>query len=215
MKNITLLTVILTIPSFFKDVYTRLYEDGQDPSNSYLIEYLSDARNSFNRFINNFYIIIGSSVLASIIDPEDPEKKADQVFSEFEESYRQFNSDLRRLLDGIFAEKERLSGGSGIDWDIAELISGTIKENRLNTDILTEWLASEDNPYVNNERVYYRTLSRYVKSFAKKELGLEEFSIQETMNDLLHSADQLAGVIGLASISLIGSMKVAGDRDIV
>lgn len=208
MNIFTFLTVILAIPSFFKNIHRELYEEGQNSENSYLFEYLSNAMNSFDRFLNNLYIVIGSSVMASVIDPENPEEKAGRIFTEFEESYHEFYSDFRRLLDSIIKEKERFSAESGAVQGIADLFPVWFSGNLPDPTTLMEWLSRDDNPYLNNERVFCNTMRGSVTSFAQRELGVRDFSPQEIINDLLVSVDQLAGILGLACISYMGSMKV-------
>jgi len=210
MNIVTFLTVFSTLPSFFKNIQQRLYDDEEVSENSYLFEYLSDAMSSFDRSLNNLYIVIGSSMMASVIDPDNPEEKADRIFREFEESYREFSADFRRLFDGILKEKGRLSAELGNDWNVAELFSASLSEKGVDVKTLPEWFIRDDNPYLNNERVFYHTMTEFFKSFAKRELGVKDFSLQEIINDLSVSGVQLAGILGLTCISLMASIKVGG-----
>ena len=103
------MSIMAAMPAFFLLVHEKLYSDGVGKKEvpDTVFTHLSRTESAFDELTKCSTMLVGSSVLGFIADPPNAKEKADQVFTEFKESYRNFFREFREFVDCLAAPRAR------------------------------------------------------------------------------------------------------------
>ncbi|UUX93752.1 hypothetical protein [Methanoplanus endosymbiosus] len=183
MRIFSFVSVLATLPAFFLMLYERIYsaEDAGEAQNS-VKNPLIKAWDSFERFMNSFYVVVGSSVLGLILDPPDAEKKADIIFDEFKANYFEFIKDFKFLLDEINHHRESLRQSLEGEWTNIDYLRSAFEEKRPDWDsIAAKGTFVYENPVSSNERRYSHRMLSGMKGFLENEVNISDAGIFDTI----------------------------------
>ncbi|EHQ35088.1 hypothetical protein [Methanoplanus limicola] len=179
MRIFSFVSVLAALPAFFLMLYEKIYsaEDAGEAQKS-VRNPLIKAWDSFERFMNSFYVVVGSSVLGLIIDPPDAEKKADVIFDEFRNNYSEFLKDFKALLDEINRHREGLRQSLDGEWTNIDYLRGAFEEKRPDWDsIAARGTFVYENPVTSNERRYSNRMLSGMKSFLEDEVKISDAGV--------------------------------------
>jgi hypothetical protein len=198
MRIISFLSIIAALPSFFGMVHEKLYGPSQNitPDDS-LFALLSKTERSFDNFLKNLTLLIGTSVLGMIADPPDAEEKAERLFFEFRESYEIFVSDFKALINCISVHKSTVQESFGSDWFRIENLKNAFENPGVDWNYISyKKTLICDSPILKNKRNFNSRLALKMKDFVSKELGADGFESFSLLSEFLDNSESLNPAAG-------------------
>jgi len=183
MRIFSFVSVLLALPAFFLMLYEKIYSaENAGEAQKSVRNPLIKAWDSFERFMNSFYVVVGSSVLGLIMDPPDADKKADIIFNEFKTNYFEFIKDFKALLDEIHHHRESLKQSLDGEWTNIDYLRSAFDEKRPDWDsIAAKGTFVYENPVTSNERRYSNRMLSGMKGFLENEVKITDAGIFDTI----------------------------------
>ena len=190
MRILSFLSIIAAMPSFFGMVHEKLYGPSQEiADDDSVFALLSKTENSFDIFLKNLTLLMGTSLLGMVSDPPDAEEKAEKIFSEFKCSYSEFITNFKNLVDCLSSHKSAFKDSFGSDWFRVENLKKGFEKPEVDWDYISEKRALIcDSSILKNERRFNSRLFEKMRGFVTKELGAEDFEPFSLISEFLKNS---------------------------
>lgn len=204
MRIISFMSIMAAMPAFFLLVHEKLYSDGVGKKEvpDTVFTHLSRTEAAFDELTKCSTMLVGSSVLGFIADPPNAKEKADQVFTEFKESYRNFFREFREFVDCLAAHKSAVSGFFGGEWLKIEQYKSLFEKPHLDWDVINE--SSDiicESAFLKNKRDYNSRLADNMKGFIAEEFGMNSLDPNTITGMILNNVSMSSLSDCLAEIS--------------
>lgn len=177
MKGMFLLPALVSLSAVLRTSYERLYGDGapDESSGNSLAAGFERTRESLGRLLESTYIAFGSSILGMIVEPPDPDQRADLVFEEFHDRYMEFIDEFTRLIYIIRESSDEVREKLGSNWTSLDFVGTIFERETVEWEtILSGTLTTAAEPVMNNRRVFCNSLAGRFMDFLGEETGLRK-----------------------------------------
>ncbi len=185
------MSIMAAMPAFFILVHEKLYsDDGIEKKDvpDTIFTHLSRTEAAFDELTKSSTILVGSSVLGLIADPPNAREKADTVFAEFKQSYRNFIAEFKEFVGCLAQHKEAVSRLFGGEWLKVEQLMSLFEKPHLDWDIIND--SSEmicESAFLKNERGYNSRLMDNMKGFIAEEFGMDSLEPETITGTILNT----------------------------